>query len=207
MAALASGLTGQIPGMVDILGNVMQRQPQRIPGLSPSELRWRGEAMHMLGGSGLTQSQREARRGLRELTGGEIGQSPATQAAMAAFTQQQLPSILSGSAVAGLGQGAIAEAAANAAQQAYVPLVQQEMQNRMAAPQAIGDLGAQGYAQQLGLQGVAALPREIRVQRQEARYNDLLRRQGRASNFLLGPFGRLTSPGQTQHTVNTGGGK
>ena len=59
----------------------------------------------------------------------------------------------------------------------------------------------------MGLQEVAGLPREIRNQRNEARYNDLLRRQMLASNFLLGPFGRLTSPGTTQHTVNSGGGK
>jgi hypothetical protein len=207
--ALAGGLTGTIPSMLGILGESYATQPQEIAGMGPQERQWRQEAMGMLGTSGLTAAQREERRGLREFTTGEIGQSPATLAAMQAFKTQQLPGILSGSSVAGLGQGAIAEAAAQASQQAYVPLVQQEMQQRMAAQQALGNLGAQGYAQQVGLQGIAGMPRDIRNQRGQAGYQEVLRRQDLASNFLLGPFGKLTQPGQTttSRQVNTGGGK
>jgi hypothetical protein len=204
---LAWSISHQLPAASTVIGEAMQAQPQEVAGMTPEEEQWRASAMGMIGGSGLTQAQREARRGLRQFTAGDIGSSPATLAAMQAFRQQQLPSILQGSAVSGLGQGAIAEAAANASQQAYVPLVQQEMQNRLSAEGQLANLGAQGYAQQVGLQGIAGMPREIMDRRGQAVYQDLLRRQGLASNLMLDPFGRLSQPGQTSKVVNTGGGK
>lgn len=206
-SSLSSTLTGAMPGLGQILSSSMEFNPQRIPGLRPSEREWRRDVMGMVGPAGLTESQREARRALRTFTSGEPGQSAATQAAMEAFKTQQLPQILQGSAVAGLGQGAIAEAAAQAAQSAYVPLAQQDLANRMAAAQSIGNIGAQGYAQNVGLQGILGMPREIRGQRGQAGYTEQLRLQDLASSFLLGPFGQLAQPGSTQRVVNTGGGK
>jgi hypothetical protein len=210
--ALANQITGVVPYAGRILtgpGGLVDPHAQEVAGMGPQERQWRQEAMSMLGGQGLTGAQREARQGLRQFTQGELGQSPATLAAMQAFKAQQLPSILSGSAVSGLGQGAIAEAAAQATQQAYVPLMQQEMQNRLAAQGQLANLGAQGYAQQVGLQGIAGMPREIRDRRAQAVYQDILRQQNLATGMLLGPFGRLAQPGQTteSRTVNTGGGK
>lgn len=231
-----------MPGLGNILQTSMEFDPQRIARMGPREREWRQNVLSSVGPSGLTASQREARglfRGsqglsnlqreerdvLRGFTQGEPGQSVATQAAMDAFRTQQLPQILQGSAVSGLGQGAIAEAAAQATQQAYVPLAQQDIQNRMtaaqglgalgqqaiqnrmAAAQGIGNIGAQGYAQNVGLQGIVGIPREIRGQRGQAGYTEQLRLQDLASSFLLGPFGQLAQPGSTQRVVNTGGGK
>lgn len=241
-AALASTFTGAMPGLGNILQQSMEFDPQRIARMRPREREWRRDVLGSVGPSGLTAAQREARgllRGqlglsnlqreerdvLRGFTQGAPGQSVATQAAMDAFRTQQLPQILQGSAVSGLGQGAIAEAAAQAAQQAYVPLAQQDIQNRMAAAQGLGalgqqaiqnrmaaaqglgNLGAQGYAQNVGLQGIVGMPRDIRNMAGQAGYNEQLRLQELASSFLLGPFGQLARPGSSQHTVNTGGGK
>ena len=90
MAALASGLTGQIPGMIGILESSMGSQPQRIARMGESEREWFRNAMGILGLQGLTAGQREARAGLREFTQGVPGQSVATQAAMDVFRTQPI---------------------------------------------------------------------------------------------------------------------
>jgi hypothetical protein len=74
-----------------------------------------------------------------------VGLDPNTVAGMNTFMQQYLPQVVSSQALSGLGAGAQAEAAANAAAQAFTPLSQADLQAR----QQQEALGLQGT--QLGL--------------------------------------------------------
>lgn len=79
---------------------------------------------------------------LSDFTGGEFGQSPATQAAMQLFREQVQPQLQSQLALRGLERsGAAAEALAQAETAAYMPLVQQELQHRMQAVPLLQQLG------------------------------------------------------------------
>jgi hypothetical protein len=99
------------------------------------------------------------------------GLDPSTVAGMNVFMKQYLPQIVGSTALQGLGQGAQAEAAANAGEQAFVPLVQADIANRQ-KQEALGlqGLGLQtsyGLGQEgLGLQGLQ-LQADV-GQRQEA---------------------------------------
>jgi len=83
---------------------------------------------------------------LQQLTSGPIGSSPATQAGMAAFRQNVLPTLQNELGAMGLGRSGIAgEQIQRASTSAAVPLIQQEIANR---EQGIGQYG--NLAQQLG---------------------------------------------------------
>jgi hypothetical protein len=76
---------------------------------------------------------------LQQLTSGPIGSSPATQAGMAAFQQNVLPTLQNELGSMGLGRSGIAgEQIQRASTSAAVPLIQQEIANR---EQGIGQYG------------------------------------------------------------------
>ena len=88
---------------------------------------------------------------LQQFTGGTPGMSPATQAAIDAFQQAQLPVIQQQFQLQGLGRSpALGSAVAGGLTQAMVPFMQQDLSNRL---QATG-MGAQQqqFGQQFGLQ-------------------------------------------------------
>ena len=97
------------------------------------------------------EPEQEALQTLRQFTQGELFQSPATQAAMRAFSEQAIPQIESRLALRGMeNSGAAAEAFAQAQTQALVPLLQQELQQRQAAVPMLAALGEAQSARERG---------------------------------------------------------
>lgn len=82
---------------------------------------------------------------LSSLVGGPIGSSPATIAGMEAWEEAVLPTVQNEAVQMGLGRsGPALEAMSDSATQAYVPLVQQEINNRA---NAVNQLQAMGEAE------------------------------------------------------------
>ena len=66
------------------------------------------------------------------LVGGQIGSSPATKAGMEAWRQSVLPQVQNQASLAGLGNsGPLLQAVGASGSQAFFPLIQQEIENRM----------------------------------------------------------------------------
>lgn len=82
-----------------------------------------------------TPEAENAQKGmLEQLVGGDVGSSPATKAGMQAWEQYVLPTVQHESVQAGLGRsGPGLKAVASSATQAAVPLIQQEIGNRMSS--------------------------------------------------------------------------
>jgi len=130
---------------------------------------------------------------LSQLTSGQIGSSPATQAGMAAFQQNVLPTLQNELGAMGLGRSGIAgEQIQKAATSAAVPLIQQEIANRAAAvPQYtnVAQAGAQIGQQDLTNKGTAAgmatslggTQQQTAQAALDAPYQDYLRRQALSS--------------------------
>lgn len=140
-----SGQEGQALGQLGQLGDLNQQQLPTLSGLE-------NQAVGQLGQLGeLNQQQlqtfyapeQQAYGALQPFLQGELGSSPATQAAMAAFYDQALPELQSQLALRGLSRsGAAAESIGRAQQQAYIPLVQQELEQRFQAVPLLQQLGA-----------------------------------------------------------------
>ena len=182
------------------LAQFAQPQERQIAGLSP--LQQYGGALVPYIGAGNQQAQsaletlgyggtgtNNALSQLGYLTGGPIGSSPATQAGMAAFQQNVLPTLQNELGAMGLGRSGIAgEQIQRAATSAAVPLIQQEIANRQAAiPQyanvaqvgaGIGQQGVQNLATASGLGTTLGTQEQQTAQAAlDAPYQDWLRRQ------------------------------
>jgi len=128
--------------------------------------------------------EQEALDTLRQFTQGDLFQSPATQAAMKAFSEQAVPQIESRLALRGMeNSGAAAEAFAQAQTQALVPLLQQELQQRQAAvpmlaalaeAQSARERGDQARQLQAGLQ-IAGQTSEAGARASDRQREDLTR--------------------------------
>lgn len=142
-----------LQGMMSI-GNFAQQNPQLIAGLSPLM----AYAIEQSPGLGMVQpahlgafstaatipeitaqpipqpgAEKTALQGIQYLTGGPLGMSPATTQGMKAWEQSVLPTVQNQNVLAGLGNsGAYTDAAARSATEASVPLIQTEIQNRVA---------------------------------------------------------------------------
>lgn len=124
---------------------------------------------------------------------GELGQSPATLAAIEAFKRQALPIVQQEAQLAGLGRsGALLDAEGYALSQALPPLYQQEAQNRLAA---------QGLADTARFRGIEGLQGEERLNLATgqqaadiagAEANRQLQANQSTGNLLLG-YGNLLS--------------
>src|SRR6185437_9850359 len=120
----AANAAGGLPGL-------LQPHPQQIAGLTGGQMQDIGQ-LQQWGMNGTPQEQ-QAQSLLSGLTGGDIGSSPATAAAMRAYSQNIAPTISSGLAASGGGRGGELAAAMQQGQtSAYVPLLQQEISNREA---------------------------------------------------------------------------
>jgi hypothetical protein len=79
---------------------------------------------------------------LQQFIAGPLGHAPATEAAQAAFSSYQVPTITNNLALAGLGNsGAVGDAIARGEAEALTPLLQQEATNRLAATGQLGNIG------------------------------------------------------------------
>jgi hypothetical protein len=126
---------------------------------------------------------------LSQLTSGPVGSSPSTQAGMAAFQQNVLPTLQNELGAMGLGRSGIAgEQVQKAATSAAVPLIQQEISNRESGIGQYGNLAQQTAAlgqADLTNKGTAAgmatslggTQRDIAQSALDAPFVDFLRRQ------------------------------
>lgn len=137
---------------------------------------------------------------IMQMTGGPIGSSPATQEGKAAlerqYQQETLPSIQNQMQLAGLGNsGALGESLSRArggVASATVPLLQQEMVDRMNAVNQLAGLGgtlAQRERSDIsGALQTAGTPREIQTQQEQAKFLDQQRVQALIEQLVMGPL-------------------
>lgn len=93
---------------------------------------------------GTPGAENQALGQLGQLTGGEIGSSPATQAGMRAWQSSVLPQVQNQMSQAGLGRGGdLLKAVGGSASEAFFPLIQQEVQNRMGSVPLYNQIGQQ----------------------------------------------------------------
>lgn len=127
-----SGSTG--PNVTAEIGQA-RRILQGLPGVSAGDLNSAERAIGDISNPQTTADLNAARDQIQQLTSGPIGSSPATQAAMRAYETSAVPQIESGQAMSGAGRGGgLTQALTQGEEQAYVPLVQQEIANRENAP-------------------------------------------------------------------------
>jgi hypothetical protein len=137
-----------------------------------------------------------------QLTGGPLGQSPATISAMNAVRGPALNDL----ALAGLGNS---DAVGSSTAAAYAPILAQEMQMRanvlpqynaaaqtlQGNAQTLGGLGSQAYGQQQQNEqtafGSQEAQRQIEAQRGQASYNDFLRQINATSGVTTGILGQV----------------
>lgn len=160
-----------------------------------------------IGGAQSEADIASARNRLNQLTSGDIGSSPATAAAMRAYQTSALPQIIAGQAMAGPGRGGgLAQALTQGEEQAYVPLVQQEIQNRMTAAPEYAALGSEesqlAQARAAGYTNLADFRRDLALAQTQgaeslagARENLAGARQGLAGarEQLAGGYGNLAN--------------
>lgn len=179
----------------------IQPSPQYIPPLTPGQ-----ENIAQLqydratAPSVLTSPEQQALSQIDYLTGGPLGQSPATIAAMKAARDP----VLNDLALAGLGNSGSVESELLGA---YAPILAQEVAGRQAVIPQLANIGQTEAQRRSDLLGQAfagqEAGRQIDVQRGLADLNDLLRRQGLFQNLttgLISPFGTQRSYGSSSQT-------
>lgn len=175
---------------VNAAGGVQQQltpSPDQTAQLSPEEQQLISELGSF--GSGANPDVQAAENQLTQLTSGPIGSSPATEAAMRAYETNVAPTILNSVAMAGTGRGGgITQATTQGEEQAYVPLVQQEIANR---ENAVGQYNTLANTNEnMAMTGLQAedIPRQIQQQQFDAAYQDMLRRYQLQQEATLGPL-------------------
>ena len=149
----------QIPGAMPTLN---------IPDLTPEQQQ---QIQSIIAAGGSSPDLAAARQQLQQLTSGPIGSSPTTQAAMAAYRDYGVPTILQEASLGGRGtSGAALAALTQGEQQALVPLLQQEIQNRQNAVGQYGQLQGEQVQSLAAALEAAGLPREVAQQRAQAEY-------------------------------------
>ncbi len=191
------------------LAALLQGHPEAIAQLTSGQLgdinQLQGIAQHGSAGENAAFNQ------LGQLTGGPIGSSPDTLAAMRAYQQNIAPTIASSVANTGGGRGG-AEIAALAQGQtnAYTPLLQQEIANRQASVPLYAQLGQQQSGDLSTALNAGDLQRQIAQSGDTAAFQDFLRRSGLVQQFAQGPaqqFGPLTMGSRSTGTATAGGGQ
>jgi len=194
----AANAAGGLPGL-------LQPHPQQIAGLTGGQIQDIGQ-LQQWGMSGTPQEQ-QAQSLLSGLTGGDIGSSPATAAAMRAYSQNVAPTIASGLAASGGGRGGEMAAALQQGQtSAYVPLVQQEIANREAG---IGQAAGLGQQRSQDVQNAITGQQMIQQNQQQqfdAQYQDYLRRSGLIQQLTQGPMQQFGGAAMGQRTSGSAGG-
>lgn len=179
----AANATGGLPSL-------LAPNPEQIAGLTPAEISNIGQ-LENIAGYGST-GENAAMNQLNQLTSGPIGSSPATQAGMRALNQNVLPTVQSALSATGGGRGGALEAALAQAQvTGDVPLLQQEIQNRMTAAPEFAALGAQQSGDIQTAMNASDLQRQIQQSQLSANFADLQRRQALIQNLTQGPLEML----------------
>jgi hypothetical protein len=210
------------------LSQFAQPQQRQIAGMSPLQQYAAGmvpqiaqgnaQSQNALGSLGYGNTGTDSALGqLSQLTSGPIGSSPATQAGMAAFQGNVLPTLQNELGAMGLGRSGIAaEQIQKATTSAAVPLLQQEIANRAASvpqytniAQAGSGIGQQevqnlGTAAGLGA-SLGSTQQQLAQSVYDQPYQDYLRRQA-LSQSVTGLGGTPYQPGlsQTSSTPSPG---
>lgn len=128
-------------------------------------------------------------------TQGQMGYSPATQAAVGAFTQNTLPVIQNQLQLQGLGSGpAVADVAGRSLATALPSFMQNDLSNRLQAAQGLTGLGANvilpGQQQAANfLQSAGETQRGLQQDIFDASREEQLRLQGLSESATTGAFG------------------
>ncbi len=190
------------------LASLLKPNPEQIAQLTPDQMTNIGQ-LQGIAQNGSPQ-ENQAQSLIDQLTGGAIGSSPATSAAMRAYQQNVMPTIQSGLAASGGGRGGeMAAALQQGTTSAYVPLVQQEIANREAGIGQEAALGQQRSGDISTAMGASDQIRQIQQAQYQSQFDDLMRRQGLIQNFIQGPTAQLAPNlfGQKSTTSGGGGGK
>ena len=179
---------------------------ENVPGLNvPGMDQGQQDALTaFLTNSGNNPDLAAARSQIGALTSGPVGSSPETQAGMKAYQDLAAPQIASDSALRGTASGGQGiEALALGQEQAAVPLIQQEIQNRSAA---VGqDMGIASQQQQSLAQALEAsgLPREVALQQAEAAFQQQQQQWGTQMGIQQLPlsWAPAANIGNTSHTT------
>lgn len=209
-----ANFTGQFPlsSIIPLLGS-----PQQISPLGPQELQLIGQEYGISQAPAITPEETAALGQIGQLIGGPIGSSPATKAGMDAFTKLQLPGIEQGAALAGLSHGgAMPELIEQGQSAALLPLIQQEISNRMNLVPNLEMLGGSlANRQQSNIQaamGATALPRQVADSQNAANYASQINLAnaiqgigtGAFNSFLSPILGAASTPGQKTSTQSPG---
>lgn len=123
-----------------------------------------------------TAQMKRAQELAQQLTGGDVGQSPATLQAMQAWEDLVRPTVMAGQALTGnLGGGSTEEALAHGKTEALTPLLSKEIDTRSAMAQMLGQLGLGASGQQLQASTADA---QLNEQAQEANQRAQLQAMG-----------------------------
>lgn len=168
LKAYSSEQLGAMQGLPDIATLASNVPGMNVPGLDPTQLAILSNFEQT---AQANPDLNAARAQIAQLTGGDIGTSPATQAGMKAWEQLVKPQVESASALrgtAGGGQGL--EALSQSATAAAVPLIEQEIRNRQAAVGQLTSIGSQQVQNEAAALQAAGLPREVALQVAEANF-------------------------------------
>lgn len=135
-----TGFAINTPQLTADLSNLQKYALERTPELGMMEPGYLGSQATMATIPELTSrpvnvpfSEMQARQGVNWLTNGPLGTAPATVAGMESWENMVKPQVQQELALAGLGRsGALGTAMAKSRTEAAVPLLQQEIENRMA---------------------------------------------------------------------------
>jgi hypothetical protein len=195
-------LTGLQPEIVGQAGQFFGDQTQQIPGLTSGQQDIMALQRQRAFGNPMTAPEQQALDQINFLTGGPLGSSPATIAAMDAVRNP----VLNDLALAGLGNS---DAIGSNLAGAYAPILAQEQAMRAGViPQltGLGNTLANRQSNLLSEYGASEEQgRGIEEARGQATLQDLLRRQGLFTDFTTGILGGFPKIGSTK-TTSSGGG-
>lgn len=192
---------GAQQGLPDISSLASNVPGLNVPGMDPNQQSF---LQQLQANASNSSDMAAARAQLGELTSGPVGSSPATQAGMKAYYDLVQPRIESQSALrgtAGGGQGL--EALSLGAEQAAVPLIQQEISDRGAAVGQYAALGNQQQQQLAQALEASGLPREVALQQAEAAFSQQQQQfqtqmgvQEQPASWIPATFGQNSTSGQ-----------
>ena len=191
----AAGQLGDFMGKFP-LTSIMQDLAQRIVPLTPTELTLLGQQLATSQAPAITYPELAALTDINQLIGGPIGSSPATQAGMNAYNMFTAPQIMQSLALSGNTQGgALAQAMTEGQTAALVPLLQQEISNRMGVLAPLAGIGATVSDRErndiaTGL-GAAGMPRQIAQAQETANWQDVMRRANVIQGIAPSIFGQI----------------
>lgn len=190
-----------LPQAFSSFQNLVNAGPEGTAQLTPAETGNINSLESIANNGGLTSEEQQSQKMIDQLTGGAIGSSPATAAAMRAYNATAAPVVAQNASMTGGRGGALEEALTNAQEQAYVPLIQQEIGNR---ENAIGQEQTLGQDQTTNIQNAmnaSDMQRQVEQERYANQYQnqqtllDLMQKMafGPASGFGPSMIGNTSS--------------